>query len=352
MTPWEIVGGRWMSRWIRGPRQQRARWRLALAVCLGGWQALAGAADAAPTAAAAAVPVVASFSILGDIVQQIGGERVSVRTLVGPEADAHVYQPKPADARAVAAAKLLVVNGLGYEGWLERLLRSAGYRGELVRVTDGIEPLPAVAPQPSKAHAAAPRRGHAHGHDHRHDHDHGAFDPHAWQDVRNVMVYAQRIADALCRVDAPSCDGYRQRAQAYQQTLRALDADIRAAWAAIPAEQRKIVTSHDAFRYYGNAYGVTFLPAQGVSTASEPSAAGVARLIRQIRAEGVRAVFVERLTDPRLVQRIARESGVQPASEPLYSDALSRGDGPAPDYVRLMRHNTQAMVTAVRGATP
>lgn len=340
MTPWEIVGGRWMSRWIRGPRQQRARWRLALAVCLGGWQALAGAADAAPTAAAAAVPVVASFSILGDIVQQIGGERVSVRTLVGPEADAHVYQPKPADVRAVAAAKLLVVNGLGYEGWLERLLRNAGYRGELVRVTDGIEPLP----------AAAPGHGHDHGHDHAHEH--GAFDPHAWQDVRNVVGYAQRIADALCRVDASSCEGYRQRAQAYQQRLRALDADIRAAWAAIPPEQRRIVTSHDAFRYYGRAYGVTFLPAQGVTTASEPSAAGVARLIRQIRSQGVRAVFVERLTDARLVQRIARESGVQPASEPLYSDALSRADGPAPDYVSLMRHNTRVMVAAVRGSTP
>jgi zinc/manganese transport system substrate-binding protein len=299
-----------------------------------------GAAPVVQAQAPTPVPVVASFSILGDLVQQVGGERVQVRTLVGPEADAHVFQPKPADARAVAAARLLVVNGLGYEGWLERLLRNANYRGELVRVAAGIEPLPA-------------RDGHDHGakagHRHGHGHDHGEHDPHAWQDVRHVIHYTQRIADALCRVDAPGCDGYRQRAQAYAQTLQALDAEIRAAWAPIPPQQRKVVTSHDAFRYYGHAYGVQFMPAQGVSTASEPSAAGVARLIRQIRAEGVRAVFVERLTDPRLVQRVAQEAGVTPSTVPLYSDALSLPGGPAPDYVSLMRHNTRAMVEAIQG---
>ena len=302
-----------------------------------------GAATVVQAQAPAPVPVVATFSILGDIVQQVGGERVQVRVLVGPEADAHVFQSKPADARAVAAAQLLVVNGLGYEGWLERLLRNANYRGERVRVTDGIEPLPA-------------RDGHDHDHDHGakgghrhgHGHDHGEHDPHAWQDVRHVIHYTQRIADALCRVDAAGCESYRQRAQTYTQTLQALDAEIRAAWAPIPPEQRKVVTSHDAFRYYGHAYGVRFLPAQGVSTTSEPSAAGVARLIRQIRAEGVRAIFVERLTDPRLVQRVAQEAGVTPSTVPLYSDALSNPNGPAPDYVSLMRHNTRAMVEAIQ----
>jgi len=290
--------------------------------------------------ASAPVPVVVSFSILGDIVQQVGGERVQVRALVGPEADAHVFQPKPADARAVAAARLLVVNGLGYEGWLERLLRNANYRGELVRVTDGIEPLPA-----RNDHDHDTKGSHRHGH----GHDHGEHDPHAWQDVRHAIHSTRRIADALCRVDASGCDSYRQRAHTYAQTLQALDAEIRAAWAPIPPQQRTVVTSHDAFRYYGHAYGVRFLPAQGVNTASEPSAAALARLIRQVRAEGVRAIFVERLTDARLVQRVAQEAGVRPSTVPLYSDALSKPDGPAPDYVSLMRHNTRAMVEAIQG---
>ncbi|TSE26730.1 Manganese-binding lipoprotein MntA [Tepidimonas sediminis] len=289
---------------------------------------------AAPTEAP--LPVVASFSLLADWVRQVGGERVAVHALVGPEADAHVFQPSPADARRVAAARLVFAHGLGYEGWMERLLRNAAYRGQVVRVADGL-------PEPLKADH---RHGHGHGHG---GHDHGAFDPHAWQDVRNVVHYVARIEQALCAADPAGCELYRERAARYARELQALDAEIRAAWEPIAPAQRKIVTSHEAFRYYGRAYGVTFLAAQGVSTASEPSAAGVARLIRQIQAEGVRAVFVERLTDPRLVERVAREAGVRPSPVPLYSDALSKADGPAPDYVSLMRHNTRALVQAVRG---
>lgn len=306
------------------------------------WLAAAGAAAlsvALPVRAQAPLPVVASFSILADLVRQVGGERVQVRALVGPQADAHAYHPTPADVRAVSAARLLVANGLGFEGWLERLMRSAGYRGELLRVTDGLTPLPA---------AGAGKRDAAHAHGH--DHDDGEHDPHAWQDVRNVLHYVQRIEQALCRLDAGGCAGYRQRAADYRARLQALDDEIRAAWQAIPAAQRKVVTSHDAFRYYAQAYGVTFLPAQGVSTASEPSAAAVARLIRHIKAEGVRAVFVERLSDPRLVERIAREAGVRPSRQPLYSDALSTPEGPAPDYIALMRHNTRVLTEAIRGA--
>lgn len=284
--------------------------------------------------AEAALPVVASFSILADLVRQVGGDRVQVDALVGPDADAHVFQPSPADVRRVAAARLVVLNGLGFEGWMERLLRNAAYRGAVVRVTDGMEPLKAA--------------GHDHGH--AHGHAHGEADPHAWQDVRQTMGYVQRIAQALCAADAAGCEHYRARAATYTQALEALDREIREAWAAIPPAQRKVVTSHDALGYYARAYGVRILPAQGVSTDSQPSAAGVARLIRQIQREQVRAIFVERLADARLIEQIARETGVRPSPIPLYADALSPAGGPAPDYLALMRHNTRAMVEAIRGA--
>lgn len=305
--------------------------------CLTRWLAAAGLWAVWPTyvraQATAAVPVVASFSLLADWVRQVGGPRVQVESLVGPLGDAHVFQPSPAHARRLASARLVLAHGLGYEGWLERLLRNAAYRGAVVRVADGL-------PDPLPAAATPGHRGH----------DHGDLDPHTWQDVRNVMHAVRRIEEALCAADPPGCGDYRERAAQYQRQLQALDEEIRAAWAAIPPAQRKVVTSHQAFRYYGRAYGVTFLGAQGVSTASEPSAAAVGRLIRQIRAEGVRAVFVERLSDPRLVQRIAEEAGVRPSSVPLYSDALSGPEGPAADYLSLMRHNTRAMVQAIAGS--
>ncbi|MDM7457239.1 MAG: zinc ABC transporter substrate-binding protein [Tepidimonas sp.] len=288
-------------------------------------------APSAQAQAEAAIPVVASFSILADLVRQVGGDRVQVDALVGPDADAHVFQPSPADARRVAGARLVVLNGLGFEGWMERLLRNAAYRGAVLRVTDGIKPLKAK------------------GHDH-HGHAHGEADPHAWQDVQQTIGYVQRIAQALCSADATRCAYYRERADAYTQVLQSLDQEIRQAWATIPPAQRKVVTSHDALGYYAHAYGVHILPAQGVSTDSQPSAAGVARLIRQIQREQVRAIFVERLADARLIEQIARETGVRPSPIPLYVDALSPGDGPASDYVSLMRHNTRAMVEAIRGA--
>lgn len=306
--------------------------------CLGwlGSVVLVGGLFASPVRAQEPLPVVASFSILGDWVRQVGGDRVRVDTLVGSDADAHVFQPSPADARRVAGARLLVVNGLGFEGWLERLLRNAAYRGAVVRVTEGIEPLQAAE----------------HDHGHRHGHAHGDVDPHIWQDVAQARHAVQRIAQALCAADAAGCDGYLARATAYTQQLEALDREIRDAWATIPPERRKVVTSHDAFGYYARAYGVRFLPAQGVSTDSQPSAAGVARLIRQVQREQVRAIFIERLAGGRLLEQIARETGVRPSAVPLYADALSRPDGPVPDYLALMRHNTRAMVEALRTAAP
>jgi zinc/manganese transport system substrate-binding protein len=305
---------------LRGAVRRRLGPLLATAALLA--TATAGAAEEAP------LPVVASFSILGDVVQQVGGDRIRLQVLVGPGSDAHVYQPTPAQARTVAAARVLVSNGLGFEGWLARFLRAAGFKGRHVVVTDGLPPL-------RSGDGAAPAG-------HRHD-----VDPHAWQDAAKVVHYAERVADGLCAADAAGCAGYRARAAAYAQRLRALDREIRDGWAQVPAAQRKVITSHDAFGHYAAAYGVRFLAPQGVSTNAEASARGVAALVRQIKAEGVRALFVETIADPRLIEQIARETGVRPAGA-LYSDSLSEAGGPAASYEALMRHNTQAMLAAVR----
>ncbi len=283
----------------------------------------------APTARAQQpLPVVASFSILGDVVAQVGGERIALQVLVGPGSDAHVLQPTPAQARQVAAARVLVSHGLGFEGWLPRLARAAGFKGRELRVADGQVPL--------KAAPAADRHGH------RHD-----VDPHTWQDVARVRPWVPRIAAALCEADAAGCEHYRRRAEAYDARLQALDAEIRAQWAAVPPPERKLITSHEAFGYYAAAYGVRFLSPQGISTEAEASARGVAQLVRQIRAEGIRALFVETIADPRLIEQLGRETGLKPAGR-LYSDSLSPPDGPAAGYEALMRHNTRLMVDALR----
>ena len=277
------------------------------------------------------LPVVASFSILGDVVTQVGGDRVAVSVLVGPGSDAHVLQPTPAQARQVAQARVVVSHGLGFEGWMPRLLRSAGFKGRELRVGEG-------------AGARAPLKPVAGGDRHGHHHD---VDPHTWQDVGSVLQWVPRIAATLCEADAAGCAEHQRRAAAYAERLRALDAEIRAAWAAVPAADRKLITSHDAFGYYAAAYGVRFLSPQGLSTEAEASARGVAQLVRQIRAEGIRALFVETIADPRLIEQIGRETGLKPAGR-LYSDSLSPPDGPAATYEALMRHNTRLMVDALR----
>lgn len=284
----------------------------------------------------APVKAVASFSILGDLVRQVGGERVQVDVLVGPGADAHVFQPSPSHARQVAQAQVVFANGLGFEGWMQRLLATAGYKGKPVVVSQGIKPL--RTEEDEHDHKAGP-----HGH-----HDHGEADPHAWQSVPNVITYVANIARGLCAADAAGCDGYRKNAEAYTGQLKALDAEIRAAWGAVPAGQRRLITSHDAFGYYAHTYGVKFLAPQGVSTDSEASAKGVAQLVRQIRKENIKALFVENVSDPRLIEQIGRETGVKPAGA-LFSDSLSDASGPAASYLAMMRANTQAMTRAVLG---
>jgi zinc/manganese transport system substrate-binding protein len=296
------------------------------------WMAALGTALAAASAHATEPPVltaVATFSILGDLVRQVGGSRVQVEVLVGPGGDAHVFQPKPTDAKTVSAAQVVFANGLGFEGWVARLLKSANQKKAPVVVSEGV--------QPQKGEA---KRGHAH------QHGGETPDPHAWQSVPNAMVYVKNITRGLCDVDAAGCDSYRKRAADYTAQLQKLHADNLAAWLAIPRSQRKVITHHDAFGYYAQAYGVQFLSPQGVSTESEASARAVAQLIRQIQREKVRALFVETVSDPRLVEQISRETGIRPAGE-LYSDSLSPPQGPAGTYLDMMRHNTRALTEAI-----
>lgn len=294
------------------------------------------ALSALPSHAAPAVQAVASFSILGDMVRQVGGERVEVNVLVGPGADAHVYQPTPTQAKTVAKAQVIFSNGLGFEGWMARLLKSANYKGTHVVATQGTDVLAAE----SDSHDTQP------GAHKGHKHDHGKADPHAWQSVPHAMVYIKNIAKGLCTADAVGCDSYQKNAAYYTEQLKSLDAEVRTAWGAIPQAQRKVITSHDAFGYYAKAYGVTFMSPQGISTESEASAKGVARLVRQIKAENVKALFVETISNLRLIEQIGRETGVKPAGE-LFSDSLSKAEGPADSYVKMIRYNTSKLTGVI-----
>jgi zinc/manganese transport system substrate-binding protein len=276
--------------------------------------------------------VIASFSILADFVRQVGGARVAVRSLVPAGGDAHVYTPTPADARMLAEARLVIVNGLGFEGWVNRLIRSSGTKAAIITASSGVRPLKA--------------EGGGHSHGHSHGHAHGENDPHAWQSVANVKLYVAAIAAGLIGADPDGRAAYEAAAAAYQAELDALDAEIKSGVARIPADRRKIITSHDAFHYFERAYGVDFISPRGVSTAAEPSPQAVARIIRQIKAERIAAVFLENVTDQRLMRRIAEETGARIGGT-LYSDALTAADGPAPTYVAMMRHNLKQITGAL-----
>jgi zinc/manganese transport system substrate-binding protein len=264
------------------------------------------------------LPVVASFSIIGDLVREVGGDRVSVATLVGPDGDAHVYQPTPADARKIAQARLVFVNGLGFEGWLERLIAAAKGKGTIVTLGKG------VAARPGEE----------------------GTDPHAWQDVANAKIYVAEIRDALAAADPQGADAYRARASAYLARLDALDAEIVKALDALPKERRRIVSTHDAFGYFSARYGVEFIAPQGVSTEAEASARDIARIIDSVKRHKAGAVFLENISDPRLARRIAAETGARIGGT-LYSDALSGpGEGGA-NYIDMMRHNVRELTKAL-----
>jgi zinc/manganese transport system substrate-binding protein len=302
------------------PFRQWAKFGLLALIVLSGSNA-----DAEP------LNIVATFSILGDLTQRVGGERVQVHTLVGPEADAHVYQPTPADAKTLAQARLVVANGYGFEGWIDRLIKSSGFRGRVLIASSGVKTL--KRPQDhDKAHA-----GHEHG---------GEVDPHAWQDLSNAARYVDNIAQALGEADPPGKAQYQANAARYKQEMLVLDTEMRKTFAAIPAARRKVVTAHDAFNYFGRAYGIAFIAPVGINTDAEPSAADMGRIIKQIRRERIPAVFMESISDPRLLERIRQESGARIGGI-LYSDSLSRTGGPAPTYLDLMRHNARTLATAL-----
>jgi zinc/manganese transport system substrate-binding protein len=288
------------------------------------------AQDQARETAPARIKVIASFSILGDLVRSVGGDRVEVGLLVGPNSDAHVYEPSPADSKRLAAAAVVLVNGLGFEGWLDRLVKASGTGAPIVVASAGI----------------APRRGAGDDdHDHRNSDAH-AIDPHAWQSVANAKVYVANIRDALVRADPAGQGAYAANAAAYLARLDALETEVKGVVAGIPADRRRVITGHNAFGYFEDAYGIDLMSPQGVSTEAEPSARDVARIIVQIRRDRIAAVFLENVVDARLVGQIARETGAKIGGT-LYSDALTDANGPAPSYIDLIRHNVRALAAAL-----
>lgn len=283
----------------------------------------------APVRAQERINVVATFSILGDFARNVGGDRVNVTTLVGPDSDTHVYTPTPADAKKITDAKLVIVNGLGLEGWLPRLVKSSGSKAVTVLATKGVTPRKI---DPGEALSQ--------------EHEAGSADPHAWQSVPNAKVYVANIRDALTAVDPPGADAYKANTAAYLDKLDALDRDVRDAAAKIPAERRSVISTHDAFGYFAAAYGIKFIAPQGVSTESEPSARDIATIISQIKKQKIPAVFLENVTDPRLMRRIAAETGATIGGT-LYSDSLTAEKGPAPTYIDMVRHNIKALTSAL-----
>jgi zinc/manganese transport system substrate-binding protein len=280
--------------------------------------ALALAISVAPLRAQDRLHVVTSFSILGDLARNVGGDRVSITTLVGPDSDVHVYTPAPADAKKVADAKLLLINGLGLEGWLPRPLQSSGSKAPIILATKGIAPL--------KLGSDA--------------------DPHAWQSVANARIYVANIRDALVAAAPADAEVFRANTDAYLAKFDALDREVREAVAKIPQNRRKVISTHDAFGYFAAAYGIEFIAPEGVSTESEPSARDIAGIITQIKTSKIPAVFLENISDPRLIQRIAAETGAKIGGT-LYSDSLTGENGDAPTYIELVRHNIKTLTSAL-----
>lgn len=273
---------------------------------------------ATPQHAEARINVVASFSILADFVKNVGGDRVNVTSLVGPNGDVHVYAPSPQDAKTIADARLVVINGLGLEGWLPRLLQSSGSKATVVTASTGVSPL--------KLGSEA--------------------DPHAWQSVMNAKIYVTNIRDALVQADALDGDYFRRNADRYLAELDALDREVRNEMEKIPPARREVISTHDAFGYFAKDYGIAFIAPLGVSTETEPSARDIATLIVQVKKEEIPAVFLENITDDRLMRRISEETGAQVGGT-LYSDSLTDEKGPVPTYIAMVRHNIKALASAL-----
>jgi zinc/manganese transport system substrate-binding protein len=295
-----------------------------LLLCAAAFSLLVGPVDAAQ--AADPIKVAASFSVLGDMVKQIGGDRVDVTTFVGPNGDAHVYEPTPGDAKTLAASAVLVVNGLGLEGWMSRLQKSSGFKGKVVTATTGIKTRQMEEEERGKTRKIT--------------------DPHAWQSLANGRIYVANIRDGLIAADPTGRDTYEANAKKFLTDIDAVEQEVKDSIAKLPPARRKIITTHDAFGYFGATYGMEFIAPEGVSTESEASAKDVAKIIRQIKAEKIPAVFLENVTDHRLLDQIAKESGAKVGGT-LYSDALSEPNGPAATYLDMFRNNIQALTAAL-----
>lgn len=276
-----------------------------------------------PLAMAKTVNAVASFSILGDIVHQVGGEHVKVSSLVGPNGDPHTFEPAPKDSKLIASSDVVFVSGLGLEGWMDRLIGASGYHGELVTASKGIS-----------THQME-------------DDGKTVTDPHAWNSMANGVIYATNVMNALIAADPEDAEYFKARGNAYIQQLQKLDAWAKSEFSAIPVDKRKVLTSHDAFGYFGREYNVTFMAPVGFSTESEASASGVADLIKQMKQESVKSYFFENQTDPRLVRQIAAATGAKPGGE-LYPESLSTADGPASTYEKAFTHNVEAIVASMK----
>lgn len=271
--------------------------------------------------AAEKLQVVTSFSILADMTHQVGGDHIQITNMVGPDADAHTYEPTPDDGKALLKAKLIIKNGLGFEPWLERLVTSTETQAPMISASQGV--IPRTLDEDGET----------------------IPDPHAWHNLANTELYIANITKALIAADPANKADYQRNSQAYLKQIHALLADARAKLGSLPPGKRKIVTSHDAFGYLGQAYGIDFMAPQGLSTEREPSAAEVAALITQIRQARVNAVFMENIKDARLLKQIADESGARIGGT-LYSDALA-ASGPASTFIGLFEYNLDTLFDAL-----
>ena len=272
---------------------------------------------------AAPLKVVASFSILGDITKQIGSDDVDVTTLVAPDTDTHTYQPTPDDVKKMAKADMVIMNGLGFEGWLPRVIQSSGFRGNVVTASDGIKA--ATMEDDGKV----------------------ITDPHAWQDPNNGHMYVFNIATALEKAIPEKAKDIAERAKKYDEKITKIDADIRQKLEAIPDDKKRIITSHDAFGYFGRAYHIQFLAPVGMSTEAEPSASDIAQLINQMKKENIKIVFFENMASPRLIEQLGKDAGAKVGGT-LYADALSAPGKGAGTYLDMFRNNVPKLIDAMK----
>lgn len=324
-----------------GMRARAGAW-LAGAACVLALAAAAGAPAAARAGDAAddaRLPVVASFSILGDIVREVGGDDIRLDVLVGPMRDAHTFEPTPKDARALGRARVLVVNGLGFESWMPRLVEAAGFKGRMIEASRGVRPRRLEGDEAAHGDAGHEREHAGHGH------AQGDVDPHAWQDLANGVIYARNVARGLAEADPAHASAYQARAEAYADRLRQADAAWRRELDAIPADRRVLATSHDAFGYFGAAYGIEVLSVVGLSSEAEPSARAMADLVTRIRAHRIRALFLEQGGNTRALRQIAAETGVAPGGV-LYADTLDLPGHEASTYLGMFRWNTRQLSQA------